>query len=74
MNTAPGWYPDDPHRPEHRRWWDGERWTEHANDQQQPVSSTDVGVHPGAAGDGGGQVLVPPAVLRDAPGGVLGAK
>jgi hypothetical protein len=39
MSTPPGWYPD-PQQPGFVRWWDGVRWTPHANPagagQQQP--------------------------------------
>lgn len=38
MSTPPGWYPDS-QQPGFVRWWDGVRWTEHAN----PVSQSQPG-------------------------------
>lgn len=32
MTTPAGWYPPNPDRPEHLRYWDGEQWTEHVHD------------------------------------------
>lgn len=37
MTAPPGWYPDPKDPPGYRRWWDGQRWTEHVT---QPKSQS----------------------------------
>jgi hypothetical protein len=57
MSTAPGWYDDGSGQV---RWWDGERWTEHA---QPPAGVV------GSSGSGGAGVSAP--TLAQLPGAVF---
>jgi hypothetical protein len=43
--TPPDWYPD-PHDEVQVRYWDGQRWTDHVAQRQQPTQAQQPAVHP----------------------------
>ncbi|GAA4910805.1 uncharacterized protein DUF2510 [Stackebrandtia albiflava] len=48
--TPPGWYPD-PSQPGRQRYFDGNQWTEHVHDSQQPASGQSPQQSQAEAGD-----------------------